>query len=278
MPISRSPKRGTKPAAVSPPSRPRYVRPFIWIVVSAVLAVIVIALPASIIKRYLPANLGAEDFSGTVWHGSAGTVTANARNVGAVEWRIHPGALLRLTLSADVHWVKGGVVADGMAEVSPHTLALHDVQGGGPIEDLSDLGIPAGWHGNSTFKVGVIEATLAPAGAVTLVSAVGDVTVSNVASPQIADGADLGGYTLHVANGAITPNADATAELRDTGGPVEVAAIIHLSADGHTAMLSGTLKERPNAPAALHSQLENLAQLQRRDAQGRIPVELEFTL
>jgi hypothetical protein len=44
-----------------------------------------------------------------------------------------------------------------------------------------------------------------------------------------------------------------------------------------TGMLSGTLKERPEAPMSLHNQLNNLAQLRPRDAAGRFPVELEFT-
>jgi hypothetical protein len=42
-------------------------------------------------------------------------------------------------------------------------------------------------------------------------------------------------------------------------------------------MLSGTLKERPDAPAALRSDLEGVVQLRGRDPQGRIPVDLEFT-
>ncbi len=275
MPMSRSLKPSTKPPAVAPPARSRYVLPFILIVVLAVLAVIVMALPASMVKRYLPPAVSAEDFSGTVWHGSAGTITANGTNVGALEWHLHPWALLHLTLPADLHWVKGGFVADGAAEVTRHDLTLHGVQGGGPIEELADLGIAAGWRGMVTFKFNELKATLTPA---MLVSAIGDVSVSNLASQQVANGADLGGYALHMANGAITPDTDATAELHDTGGPLEVKATIHLSADGHTGMVSGTVKERPDAPPALRGQMENLEQMQVRDAQGRIPVELEFTL
>ena len=94
----------------------------------------------------------------------------------------------------------------------------------------------------------------------------------------MADGESLGGYVLHVADGAITPDADATAELNDTGGPLQVEAVIHFSAKEHTGLLSGTLKERPGAPAALLDQLRQLEQMHARDARGRIPVDLEFTL
>jgi hypothetical protein len=42
-------------------------------------------------------------------------------------------------------------------------------------------------------------------------------------------------------------------------------------------MLSGTLKERPEASLSLRNQLSSLSQLRPRDAAGRFPVELEFT-
>ncbi|MDP8985930.1 MAG: type II secretion system protein N [Pseudomonadota bacterium] len=274
--MSPSPKPGARSrSALAPPARSRYVAPFVLIAVLAVLAVIIIALPASMLKRYLPAGVNAQDFSGTVWHGSVGTITANGVNLGAVEWHLHPGALLHLTLPADLRWVKGGFVADGKAEVTRRDVTLHDVRGAGPIEDLADLGLPAGWHGMASFTLGELKATWTPA---RLVTAIGDVSVSNLMSREMAGGTDLGGYTLHLANGAITPDTDASAELRDTGGPLEVRATLHLSADGGTVMLSGTVKERPDAPPALRAEMEKLEQLQVRDAQGRLPVELEFTL
>jgi hypothetical protein len=223
-----------------------------------------------------------EDFSGSLWHGSVRSITVNARNAGAIEWRLHPWSLLGLTLSADLHWVKVGFVADATADLDRHGLTVRNIQGGGPIEDLADIGIAQGWLGTAGFKFNQLKMVFAhgPAGngPVTLVSAVGDLNVSNLSSPQLADGADLGGSVLHVADGAITPDADATAELKDTGGPLEAAAVIHFSAKDHTGMLSGTVKERSDAPPALRSQLANLTQLHPRDDQGRIPVELEFTL
>jgi hypothetical protein len=44
-----------------------------------------------------------------------------------------------------------------------------------------------------------------------------------------------------------------------------------------TGIFSGTVKERQDIPPALRSQLDNLAQLHARDAEGRLPVDLEFT-
>jgi hypothetical protein len=285
MPISRSYKQGTEPPAAA--TGARFLRPLVLICALAALMVVVIALPASTVKRFLPASVGAEDFSGSLWHGSAGNVTVNARNIGAIEWHLHPWSLLKLAVAADLHWVRIGFLADGTVDFSSHGLTLRNVQGGGPIEDLRDLGIAEGWRGTANFsfselKVAFANGTAGPRtagnGAVTITSAVGDVNVSNLASPQVADGADLGGYTLHLADAAVTPGADATADLMDTGGPLEVQATIHFSANVHAGMLSGTIKARLGAPPALLRQLDNLAQLHARDAQGAIPVELEFTL
>jgi hypothetical protein len=243
----------------------------------AVLAVAVIAVPASLVTRFLPPFISAGDFSGSLWHGSAGRITVNGRDAGAIEWRLHPLSLMRLTVSADLHWVKVGFVADGSADVNREGFALHDVEGDGLVEDLADMGVAAGWHGMASFKFTRLNGVFTD-GAATLVSAVGDVSVSKLAYPQIADGADLGGYVLHLPDGAITPNGESTAELNDAGGPLEVHAIIHFTAKDHIGTLSGTVKERAGAPPALLAQVDNLTQLHQRDGQGRVPVELEFTL
>jgi hypothetical protein len=275
MPISRSPKRGTRAPAET--RHPRFVLPVVLIVVLAVLSVAVVAVPASLVTRFLPPFISAGDFSGSLWHGSAGRITVNGGDAGAVEWRLHPWSLMRLTVSADLHWVKVGFVADGSADVNREGFALHDVEGDGPVQDLADMGVAVGWRGMASFKFTQVKGVFA-GGAATLVSAVGDVSVSKLAYPQIADGVDLGGYVLHVVDGAITPNADATAELSDTGGPLEVHATIHFTAKDHTGTLSGTVKERAGAPPALLAQVDNLTLLHPRDGQGRVPVELEFTL
>jgi len=243
--------------------------------------VVAIALPASMVGRFLPPDVAADDFSGSVWHGSAGSVRLRGRNVGALEWHVNPWSLFSLTLEASLHWVKVGFVADGTAEIPLHDVPLRDVQGSGPLEDLRDLGIAQDWHGAADFKFSELRASFAGGAAVggaTLRRAVGDLNAAGLNSPAVADGADLGGYTLHFAATSITPGADITAQLSDTGGPLEVRATLDFSADGHTGTLTGSVRPRADAPPALRSQLDELAQLHAPDAQGRIPVDLEFTL
>jgi len=247
------------------------------ICVLAASAVAVIALPASMLARFLPPAVHAEDFSGSVWHGSAGRIAVNSRDAGALEWRLHPAPLLRLRVVADLHWVKGGFVLDGAVELDRHGIGASDVKGGGPIADLRDLGLGQGWQGSAGIRVKEFKAVFSGAGA-SVRSAVGEVSVADLASPQVAAGANLGGYSLHFTDPAMTPDTDATGTLADTGGPLSVNAVIHYSARERRGILSGTVRERADAPAALRSELDNLAQLHARDAQGRLPVDLEFTL
>jgi Type II secretion system (T2SS), protein N len=245
--------------------------------VLAALAVAIGALPASMVMHFLPAAVHAEDFSGSVWHGSAGKITAMGRDAGALEWRLHPAALLRLRIAAELHWVKGGFALDGSANADRGGIEVRNLEGGGRIEDLRDLGVAQGWHGIATVNVKELKAFFSGSTA-SFQSAVGDIAVEDLAAPQVAAGTDLGGYSLHFADAALSPNSEATAELVDTGGPLAVNAEIHFFAKERRGMLSGTVKERPDAPAALRSQLADLAQLHSRDAEGRIPIDLEFTL
>lgn len=276
MPTSPSPPRGARPEA--PAARARSFWPLILVFFAlAALAVAISALPASMVTHFLPAAVHAEDFSGSVWHGSAGRITAMGRDAGALEWRLHPAALLHLKVAAELHWVKGGFELGGSADADRGGVELRNLEGGGPIEDLRDLGIAQGWHGVATVDVKELKALFSDSAA-SIQSAVGDIAVADLAAPQVAAGTDLGGYSLHFADAAVSPDSEATAELVDTGGPLAVNAEIRFLAKERRGMLSGTVKERPDAPAALRTELANLAQLRPRDAEGRIAIDFEFTL
>src|ERR1700689_344307 len=136
MPTSPSPRRAAKTAPPVPPARSLWPRVAL-IGVLAVLAVVIAVLPASLANKFLPPAVRAEDFSGTLWHGSAGRITVAGRDAGALEWHLHPLALFKLRLNADLHWVKGSFVVDGAADVSRRDFHASDLRGGGPIADLS---------------------------------------------------------------------------------------------------------------------------------------------
>ena len=94
MPTSPSPRRAastSKRAKVAAPAPARSLWPRVALIaVIALLAVVVAVLPASFANKFLPPALRAEDFSGTLWHGSAGRLTVAGRDAGAIEWQLHP--------------------------------------------------------------------------------------------------------------------------------------------------------------------------------------------
>jgi hypothetical protein len=267
MPASRS-----RRPVIKVERRPRRW-PLILLGVIALAAALVFVLPASVISRFLPAQVHAEDFSGSLVHGAAGRLIVNARDAGAIEWRVHPLSLLRMALVMDIHWVKVGFVIDGTVEFAGRAVAAHDIQGGGPIEDLHDLGLAAGWMGTAHLMMAQFKGAFQRVD-----SAVGTLDVAHLSAAQIADGSDLGSYVLKLAPGAIASDGTITANLNDTGGPLEAQAQIRYTPATHTALLSGTLKERAEASPALRNQLGSLSQLRPRDTAGRFPVDLEFTL
>jgi len=276
MPTSLSPRRAVKQTAPAvAPARSIWPRVAL-IGVIAVVAVVVAVLPASLANKFLPPGVQAEDFSGTLWHGSAGRITVAGRDAGALEWHLHPLALAKLRLDADLHWVKGGFVLDGDADLSRGDLRASDLRGGGPIADLSTFGFAPGWRGVAEIRIRRIAADLAAAGP-QLRSAAGEIDVSDLSSPQAAGGSSLGNYALTLDDASLSSNGDLRAALVDKGGPLSVDATITLTPQSRTGMLSGTVKERADAPQALRRELDNVAQLHARDAEGRIPIDLEFT-
>jgi Type II secretion system (T2SS), protein N len=276
MPTSPSLRRGAKrPAPPVAPARSLWPR-IALIGVLAVLVVVIAVLPASLANKFLPPAVRAEDFSGTLWHGSAGRISVAGRDAGALEWHLHPLALFKLRLNADLHWVKGSFVVDGAADVSRRDFHASDLRGGGPIADLSSFGVAPGWQGLAEIRIRNIAADLAgPSPA--LRSAVGEIDVADVSSPQVAGGSDIGSYALTFDNASLSANGEARAALVDKGGPLSLDASLTLTPQSRTGMLSGTVKERADAPPALRKDLDNVAQLHARDAQGRIPIDLEFT-
>jgi hypothetical protein len=266
MPASRSARPDIE--------RPRPARrwPLFLLGLIVLSAALVFALPASLVARFLPAQVHAEDFSGSLLHGAAGKLLINGRDAGAVEWQVHPLSLLRLAVVADIHWVKVSFVLDGTAEIGPRGVAAHGIKGSGPIDNLQTLGFAGGWKGTVNLMFTEIKASFHQ-----LESAVGKIEVADISSADIAAGSDLGSYVLQLAPASISPDGSMSAQLNDEGGPVEAQAQIRFSPATRTGMLSGTLKERPEASEALRNQLNNLSQLRPRDSAGRFPVELEFT-
>lgn len=279
MPASRSTRQSTeKPGVGAAPApagdgraRPRSYWVLVPIAVLAALAVLMTALPSSLATRFLPPIMHADDLSGTIWHGAAGKITVQGRDAGALEWHLYPAALLEMTLRLDLHWAHEGFGVDAVAAADRHGLSLTAIHGGGPVEDLRKLGAPAAWRGTANIALDSLSTDYTR-----LLSIRGDVGVAEVSSAQVVGGADLGNYVLHFGDDAVDASGIVKGSVHDAGGPLKVQGTVILSQAQHTGTLSGTVQETAEASADLRSELNQLAQMRGRDAQGRIPVDLEF--
>jgi hypothetical protein len=243
-----------------------------------VAAVVVMAvLPASLAARFLPASVSAQDFSGSLWHGSAAHLRVGGREAGALEWQLQPAALLHLGLDARLHWVQRAFVLDGRLTASGQTLKLSQLEGGGPIEDLQDLGLPAGCRGLAQVNLPELEASLA-AGAPSLKSMTGTVRVDDLVLPAVGGAAPLGSYVIDLPAPDAAAGPELTGHVHDAGGPLGLDARVRYAPQTHLGTLSGTVIPRGPLPAGLQRGLNDLATLHAPDPQGRIPLDLEFTL
>jgi hypothetical protein len=263
MSASRSPKPTTKPAR----------RSYGWLVAAALLAAVgffVYALPASIALRFLPKDVQANDPSGSLWHGSFAQVSVHGHAVGAIEWTLHPLPLFSGKLSTQLRWIKGGFVVDAALEARGTRVVVHDVTGGGAIDDLAELGINRGWSGNAQVAIAELRVDDQK-----ITAANGTVTLTALRSGKFGD-ADIGGYEVALSPESVRTDGTAIAQVRDLDGPLELTGSLTIVPAQSLLTFSGALKERVGLPPALHEELENLAQLRGRDAQGRVPLEIEF--
>ncbi len=270
MPASPSRKTSAKSAPAPAGRRPWWPLLLLGVIVAG--GVVLSALPASLLTRALPPTVQANDLSGTVWHGSAGKLTWQGRDVGALEWRLRPGALLHLVVELELHWVKGALALDATADLDRGGVIAHDVKGGGPLEDLHDIGALADVHGSVEVALTRIETDFTR-----LRALVGELRVSNIGIARVDGGADLGNYVLQFADGAVDANGAITGGLNDAGGPLEIRGSLQLSPQEHRGTITATLLERATMSPELRADVQNLAQLRGRDLQGRIPADLEFS-
>ena len=185
-----------------------------------------------------------------------------------------PHSCCGLAVDADLHWVKVGFVIDAAVKVDRHGFDRTRHQGRRAHRGSAR---PRRRPQDGAASPRSISAELKGDFAKPL-AAVGEIQVSNLTAAQIADGTDLGGYVLHVlADGAVGTDGSVTAQVIDTGGPLEAQAASTTRRAIAPPSLTGTLRERPRRTRGAAQPTRKLAQLRGRDRQGRIPVDFEFT-
>jgi len=270
MRTSPSRRRGTEPPAQAP--RRFAYWPLIAIGALVAAGALIAALPAAVLLRALPSYLRAGDLSGTIWHGVAARIAVDGYDAGEIEWHLHPAALLHAALNLDVHWRDRSLWLDADAHIGRAGLRARRIRGGGPLADLGALAPVPGWTGDATVALSRLDADFSR-----LTAIAGDIQLSNLASPTVAGGANLGNYLVHFDDAQAGSGEAPTAQISDAGGPLQVQATLTIDTRRRRGMLTGTLLARPGAAAQLRSAVAELAQIRGRDAAGRVPLDMEFT-
>lgn len=236
-----------------------------------ILAVVVFAvtllvrLPARVMLLLLPADVTCSAPEGTFWSGSCGQLHVGALTVSGLSWTLHPPALLRLRVAADI--ASEDPAANGHAQLmlSPNgDLAITAAAATVAMPDGSGVA-PAGTSG--TLQLAIDSARVQGGHLVGLQGKI-DLQQLHIENPP----AELGSFELQFA-----PASEAgpmVGQLHDLSGPLSVTGVLQLSRTG-SYELEGSVAPRPNAGANLTQLLQFLGPP---DVQGRRPFSLAGTL
>ncbi|MFN8604456.1 MAG: type II secretion system protein N [Candidatus Binatia bacterium] len=258
---ARAPRRS--PVASTPPPAPRRRGTLVFLGLLALLGFAAATLPASLAARFLQGQaVSVTSWSGTIWSGLAQGVAASGVPIGDLRWRLHPAALLRLRVAADLELTR----PDGRATARVSA-------GGRESVELTnvDLELPLsafarspsfGWAGRVQ---GHLDAVTIANGWLTAVR--GQLKLGGVTSPAPLS-APLGDFDLAFPDPRTAPTDASTVTARVTGGtPLSVDASLSVGA-GRSFEIQGTVAGDGEVPPSLQRVLGALGPP---DAAGRRP-------
>jgi hypothetical protein len=216
-----------------------------WLAAAALFALtLLVRLPVRWATSLLPGAVSCQDPSGTLWSGHCARAGAGMVTLSDVSWSLQPWLLLVGRLGASVHSGDPNAALDGSLRFGPGgRFELRGLKGSVAIASGLLPVFPEGWSGTlaldisaADFRDGAprrIHGTLAAEGL-----------------RQRPPAGELGSYQLRFDDADTAANIGAT--LRDTSGPLAVAARLLIS---HTGAydLTGTVMARSAASASLAS-------------------------
>ncbi len=226
---------------------------------------VLVRLPARWLAGLLPPPVQCEQPSGTLWNGACGELRAGTYGLRDVSWRVHPAALLRMRLAADLNSQDPAARGHGGVEVARSgEVAIRDLVASLPVQSSPGM-LPV-------LVRGQLELALPAARIVggRLAALRGRINVQQL--QVISPPAELGGYELQFA--PQPEGAPMLGELRDLNGPLSVNGRLRLTSSG-AYELDGTVAARAQASADLIQALQLLGPP---DAQGRRQFSLAGTL
>jgi len=229
------------------------------------LATLLVRLPARVLALLLPSQVACAAPSGTVWSGSCDELRAGTLHIAGLSWQLHPAALLRLQLAADV--ASSDPAAQGQARLRvglDRDLTITGLQSMLTLPGVLDF-MPAGSSGN--LQLSVASARMHDAHLVELQGRIALLRL-RIANPPV----DLGSFELQFPPSE--PGAAMVGQLRDLDGPLSVSGVLQLNGAG-SYDLEGSVSPKPGASADLTQALQLLGPP---DAQGRHTLSMAGTL
>ena len=238
------------------------------ITILAILAFVIILLvrlPASWVKGFIPPAITCTDIAGTAWNGTCSGLAYNGAPVGNLDWELHPLALFRGKVAAYIDVTRGENFVRGDFEMGgDDRYVAHDLQAQLPLDPPLLPQLDAGYAG--TISVNLASLTVEK----NLVAAIeGQVQATSLYSKR--DRLALGGYSATFPKAAA--GAEPVGQLASLEGPVDFEGTLKLTRQPGW-MIDGKVRTKPETPQNL---VQQLAYLGAPDAQGFRPLSLEGT-
>ena len=228
------------------------------------LITLLVRLPARALLALLPADVTCAGPSGTVWLGSCEELRVGAMPLAGLSWALHPAAMLRLRLAADLSSQDPAAHGQAQLEFAPNgDLAISALAASVAVPGRSGL---AAGIGTASLQLSIDSARIQAGHLVALVGTI-DLLQLHLGNPP----AELGDFELKFA-----PSKAATmaGQLRDLNGPLSVSGILQLSPAG-AYQLEGSVAPKPGASEDVTRTLQILGPA---DAEGRRTISLAGSL
>ncbi|HKE44988.1 MAG TPA: type II secretion system protein N [Steroidobacteraceae bacterium] len=246
----------------------RKALPLIAAGVAAFLVTLLAIAPASLVTTILPSGVTLGMTSGTLWSGTAESLTVQGQSLGGIRWKFLPLHLFRGRVAFDGELLRGdgqvrGRLALGLGgRYEARNLEIHL-----PLASLPPGIAPRGWLGVVRAQLPSVQIPPAPA----VPKMLGTIELRGLQAPP-PNGAPIGSYS--VAFDAASAQADKlVGQLKDLEGPMQVTGTVTLSAQ-RNYVIEGLIAPRAGASQAVINTLRFLGPP---DAQGRRPFSLAGT-
>jgi hypothetical protein len=209
-------------------------------------AILLVRLPASWLKGFLPPEVACGEISGTAWNGACLGFAYNGAPAGDLKWQVHPAALFGLKFDGYVDLTRGSDFVRGDVEVSrDKTIVANNLQAQMPLDRPFLPQLRSNYSGNISVNLAHLRVEKNA-----VASIEGQVQAMDLYSQR--DRVALGAYSATFPR--TPPGTEPVGQLMTLGGPIDFTGTITLTrAPGW--VLSGNLRVKPETPQAFRDQL-----------------------